>query len=89
MTQLNSQGVEEVFILRDQQQQVKLEANVQVLQEFRYQDRHYAIVRSEDDHPDDCYLYRVAGDQLKAIEDEMEWEDVLEAIDEYWFLQYS
>lgn len=89
MTQTNNQGVEEVFILRDQLHQIDMEEDSQVLQEFRYQDQHYVLLRSKNDPPCDCSLYRVSGSQLEEIEDEMEWESVSEAIDEYLFTRYS
>ena len=90
MIQQNNQGeLEEVFILRAQNHGVDLGKHYQVLQEFRIQDQHYVVLRTENDHPDDCYLYRVSGSQLEEIEDELEWESVSEAIDEYLFWYHS
>ena len=85
MNQLNNEPIKEVFILRNSNQ-ADAKNDFQVLKEFMMGQQHYALLRTENDHPDDCYLYRVCENQLEEIEDEMEWERVSEAIDEYLFL---
>lgn len=87
MNQQNNGQVEEVNILGNSHDLINAKEKIQVLKEFMVDQQHYVLLRSEKDHPDDCYLFRVSEDQFEDIEDEIEWERISEAIDEYMFLQ--
>lgn len=89
MTQKNKCQVEEVQILRSSNKVLNGKEGYQILQEFKFKEQHYAVLRFDNNHPDDCFLYRVSGNQLEEIEDEMEWEHVSDAIDEYLFFRDS
>lgn len=87
MTASKNERLEEVHILRQTLDQTRGVGNYQILREFMLSDQHYAIVRTENDHPDDAYLFRVAKDQVEQIDNEMEWESISDAIDTYLYLQ--
>lgn len=83
-------SLEEIYLLRQLKQTLDITrgaGNYQILNEFRLGDQHYALVRSETDHPDDLQLFRVTEDQVDEIDNEQEWEGIAEAIDEYLFQQ--
>lgn len=84
---MRNNRAEEVFVLRQTLDQTRGVGNYQILKEFMLNDQHYAVVRTENDHPDDAYLFRVTGNKVEEIDDEIEWESISDAIDEFLFLQ--
>ena len=84
---MKSNRAEEVFVLRQTLDQTRGIGNYQILNEFMLENQHYAVVRTENDHPDDAYLFRVTDRQVEQIDDELEWESISDAIDEFLFLQ--
>lgn len=90
MTESHDGSLQETYELRKLRQTLDITrgaGNYQILSEFRLGDQHYALVRSETDHPDDVYLFRVTAGQIDQIDNEQEWEGIAEAIDEYLFQQ--
>ncbi|MGA9173030.1 MAG: DUF1292 domain-containing protein [Thermoactinomyces sp.] len=88
---MNESGPREVYILRNRlrpgqmlQYQSKNGNPVlyRVLSEIEVNGEHYAILQKHDDHPDDAYLFHVNQGQIVEIDDEIEWENIAEAVDE-------
>ncbi|SFS97509.1 DUF1292 domain-containing protein [Marininema halotolerans] len=57
-----------------------------ILRELDIGGRHYAVLRSSDGKHSDAYLYRVMGEGAKRridhVEDEVEWNCVVDAIED-------
>lgn len=87
MTPQNHNAAEEVFILRNESHPMGSIEEYQVLREFMIEDQHYALLKMENHHPNDCFLFRISDNQIEEIEDELEWERISDAIDEYIYFQ--
>jgi hypothetical protein len=88
---MNGSGAREVHILRSSlpsdRTYVHRDGDGQpvpyhVLNEVEVSGQHYVVMQKHDDHPDDAYLYRVHQGMIEEIEDEVEWENIAEAVDE-------
>ncbi|MBA4601318.1 DUF1292 domain-containing protein [Thermoactinomyces mirandus] len=53
-----------------------------VVNEVEVNGRHYALLQKDGDHPDDVHLFHVNQGRIEEIEDELEWENIAEAVDE-------
>ncbi|WP_380704152.1 DUF1292 domain-containing protein [Salinithrix halophila] len=62
------------------------ESRYQILRELDLAGRHYVVLRPPDSRDADAAVYRVteseAGRHIEHVEDEIEWEEVADAIDE-------
>lgn len=55
-----------------------------VLNEYEFEDKHYAIMQMQDDASGDMYLFQIKQREALDIEDENEWDRIVEAIDELY-----
>ncbi|WP_124727942.1 DUF1292 domain-containing protein [Staphylospora marina] len=60
-----------------------------VLGELETSGRHYAILQSFDDHPDEAGLFRIEQGVPMEIDDDNEWETVAEVVDEMLYFYDS
>lgn len=82
-------GAREVNILRRQfpDQTVyipgdKAGSPYRVINEVEVNGQHYALLQKDGDHPDDVHLFQVNQGRVEEIEDELEWENIADAVDE-------
>ncbi len=83
-------GAREVNILRQQfpDQTVKdvpgenAGKPFRVVSEVEVNGRHYALLQKDGDHPDNVHLFYVNQGRIEEIEDELEWENIVDAVDE-------
>jgi hypothetical protein len=74
----------EVFILRNGPESLFQHetGSFRVLHEIEVDGQHYAIMRKHDDPFSDAYLYRFEQEQAIEVEDEQEWEQIVDIFDE-------
>ncbi|MGA8942388.1 MAG: DUF1292 domain-containing protein [Thermoactinomyces sp.] len=82
-------GAREVNILRQQfpDQTVSVpgenpDATYRVINEVEVNGQHYVLLQKDGDHPDDVHLFHVNQGRIEEIEDELEWENIADAVDE-------
>jgi hypothetical protein len=60
-----------------------------IINEWEVEGRHYAILQRHDDPPENARLFRMHGDFPHEIDDEAEWERVVDVVDEMLYFHDS
>lgn len=67
----------------------KGEKPLKVLHEVELNGTHYALMHGAEDGVGEAYLYEVQNGQLSEIENESEWEQVIDQIDNHLNTYYN